>query len=42
MRYLPIANGCPGQAMQFLVEGHKIRIGFFINAERIQKNSDEI
>jgi hypothetical protein len=30
------------QAMQFLAAGHKIRIGFLRNAERIQKNSDEI
>jgi hypothetical protein len=32
---------CPGQAIQFLAVGHKIRISFLRNAEIIQKNSDE-
>jgi hypothetical protein len=28
--------------MQFLAAGHKIRIWFLRNAEKIQKNSDKI
>jgi hypothetical protein len=35
-------TGHPDQEMQFLEEGHKIRTGFLKNAERIQKNADEI
>jgi hypothetical protein len=35
-------TGCPGQAMQFLVAQHNIRIGFLRNAEQIQKNSGKI
>ncbi len=35
-------TGGPGQAMQFLAAGHKIRTSFLRNAEIMQKNSDEI
>jgi hypothetical protein len=32
--------GCPGQAMQFLAAGHRLRIEFLRNAERIQNNPE--